>query len=46
MLHILEGLTKLWSRLRPAQLFVGSFILLIVVGTLGFMILPGLYSGP
>lgn len=34
-----------WSNLRPAQLFVGSFVLLILFGTLGFLFLPGLYTG-
>ncbi|MFO7588306.1 MAG: TrkH family potassium uptake protein [Gemmatimonadota bacterium] len=28
------------------QLFVGSFIGLVLVGTLGFLLLPGLYAGP
>ncbi len=34
-----------WRRLSPAQLFVGSFLLLVVVGTVGFRMLPGLYTG-
>lgn len=34
-----------WRRLTEAQLFVGSFALLIVIGTIGFMVLPGLYTG-
>lgn len=34
-----------WRRLSPAQLFVLSFLLLIVVGTLGLRLLPGLYAG-
>ncbi|MCI0433763.1 MAG: potassium transporter TrkH [Gemmatimonadetes bacterium] len=33
-------------RLRPVQLLVGSFALLIAFGTLGLMVLPGLYAGP
>lgn len=33
-----------WQRLSPAQLFVGSFALLIALGTLGFKFLPGLYQ--
>ena len=37
---------SLWRRLRPTQLLVGSFAFLIVVGTLGFRLLPGLYAGP
>lgn len=35
-----------WRQLLTApQLFGGSFLLLIVAGTLGFMFLPGLYTG-
>ena len=34
-----------WERLTPAQLFVGSFLLLIGLGTLGLKTLPGLYTG-
>lgn len=34
-----------WQSLTPPQLFVGSFLLLIVAGTLGFRFLPGLYVG-
>jgi trk system potassium uptake protein len=34
-----------WRRLTPPQLFVGSFALLVGVGTLGFRLLPGLYVG-
>lgn len=32
------------DRLTPAQLFVGSFAVLVLVGTLGFKLLPGLYT--
>jgi trk system potassium uptake protein TrkH len=32
-----------WQRLTPPQLFVGSFALLVVLGTVGFQVLPGLY---
>lgn len=35
----------LWARLTPVQVFVGSFLLLILVGAIGFRILPGLYTG-
>jgi trk system potassium uptake protein TrkH len=35
-----------WERLTPPQLFVGSFLLLIALGTLGLKGLPGLYTGP
>lgn len=36
------------DRRRPSatQLFVGSFVGLVLVGTLGFLVLPGLYVGP
>ncbi len=36
---------SLWRRLTPPQLFLGSFVLLIVLGTLGLKTLPGLYTG-
>jgi trk system potassium uptake protein TrkH len=36
---------SLWRRLTAAQLFVGSFLLLIVLGTIGLKVLPGLYRG-
>lgn len=36
--------TARW-RLTPPQLFVGSFLLLIALGTLGLRFLPGLYTG-
>jgi trk system potassium uptake protein TrkH len=35
-----------WRSLTPPQLFVGSFLTLILLGTVGFMVLPGLYAGP
>jgi potassium uptake protein, TrkH family len=35
-----------WRSLTPAQLFVGAFLALILSGTVGFMVLPGLYAGP
>lgn len=34
-----------WRRLSAPQLFAGSFLLLIVAGTLGLRFLPGLYTG-
>jgi trk system potassium uptake protein len=34
-----------WQQVSPAQLFVGSFLLLIALGTLGLRFLPGLYTG-
>lgn len=33
------------QRFTPPQIFVGSFLLLIALGTLGLMFLPGLYQG-
>ncbi len=36
---------SLWRRLTPSQLLVGSFALLILLGTIGFKYLPGLYTG-
>jgi trk system potassium uptake protein len=40
-----ESRVSLWRRLTPPQLFVASFLALVLLGTLGFMILPGLYTG-
>jgi trk system potassium uptake protein TrkH len=34
-----------WRSITPPQLFVLSFLLLILFGTLGFRILPGLHTG-
>jgi trk system potassium uptake protein TrkH len=34
-----------WRHTTPPQLFAGSFLLLIVLGTLGLRWLPGLYTG-
>ncbi|PSQ99852.1 MAG: potassium transporter TrkH, partial [Bacteroidetes bacterium QS_9_68_14] len=34
-----------WQMLTPAQLFVGSFLVLILLGTVGFKVLPGLHAG-
>jgi trk system potassium uptake protein TrkH len=36
---------RLWRNVTPPQLFVGSFLLLVVFGTLGLRWLPGLYTG-
>jgi trk system potassium uptake protein TrkH len=36
---------SLWRDLTAAQLFVGSFAVLILIGTLGLKTLPGLYTG-
>ena len=35
-----------WRRLTPPQLFLASFAGLILLGTLGLRLLPGLYTGP
>ncbi len=32
-------------KLAPAELFVGSFLVLVVLGTLGLKLIPGLYTG-
>lgn len=45
-----EGLTneqkqRLWQRVSSPQLFAISFLILIGLGTLGFKVLPGLYTG-
>lgn len=36
---------QLWQRITPPQFFVASFGLLILIGTLGLKLLPGLYTG-
>lgn len=35
----------IWRRLSPPALFLASFLLLIGIGTLGLMVLPGLQKG-
>lgn len=42
---VYSRLTSFWRTLSPPQLFVGSFLLLVVLGTVGFKVLPGLYTG-
>ncbi|HEX2187895.1 MAG TPA: TrkH family potassium uptake protein [Longimicrobiaceae bacterium] len=37
---------SLWHELTGPQLFAGSFALLVLGGTLGLRLLPGLYTGP
>jgi trk system potassium uptake protein TrkH len=39
-------LQTFWLKRTPSQIFVGSFLLLIGLGTLGLLVLPGLYTGP
>ena len=34
-----------WQSITPPQLFAGSFALLVLLGTLGLKLLPGLYVG-
>src|SRR5687767_12817402 len=36
---------RIWQRISPPQLFASSFLLAIVVGTIGIKALPGLYTG-
>lgn len=36
---------QVWQRITPPQFFVASFGLLILIGTLGLKLLPGLYTG-
>ncbi len=36
---------NLWRRISGPQLFVFSFLLLIIAGTIGLMALPGLFAG-
>ncbi len=40
-----EQRRSVWRRLTPPQLFVASFAGLIVLGTLGLKVLPGIYTG-
>lgn len=44
--HEDRGARGLLARLSATQLFVLSFAAMIVVGTLGYLFLPGLYTGP
>lgn len=37
---------RLWYRLAPPQIFVGSFALLVLLGTLVLRWTPGLYQQP
>lgn len=42
---VLRRVHRLWSELSPAALLSLSFALLIVIGTAGLLLLPGLYTG-
>lgn len=37
--------TSWWRRLSAPQLFAGSFLMLILLGTVGLVTIPGLYTG-
>ncbi len=37
--------SSLWRQLSAPQLFVGSFLFLVLLGTIGLKTLPGLYTG-
>src|SRR5687767_3748591 len=39
------GQWRWWRQLTAPQLLVGSFLLLILFGTLGLRLLPGIYTG-
>jgi len=41
----LEAQTGIWRSISPPQLFVGSFLLLIIIGTLCLRFLPGIHAG-
>jgi len=43
--HPVIAARNLWRGLNEAQLFVGSFLVLIALGTLGLRLLPWLYTG-
>lgn len=40
----LQGDAGAWQKVSPPQIFVGSFLLLILLGTIGFMFLPGIHN--
>lgn len=40
-----QGRRRLHRRLTPAQLFVGSFALMVLLGAVGLRTIPGLYTG-
>ena len=43
---IRQRLRLFWVNRTPPQVFVGSFLFLVALGTLGLLVLPGLYTGP
>jgi trk system potassium uptake protein TrkH len=40
-----DRLLNFWQQLTPPQFFVASFAVLIICGTLGLKLLPGIYTG-
>lgn len=40
-----RAVVRMWRRFTPVQTFVASFASLILLGTLGLRLLPGLYVG-
>ncbi len=40
----LDGNLGLWRKVSPPQIFAGSFLLLILLGTLGLMLIPGIHA--
>jgi len=42
---VIDGNPTVWRKISPPQLFVGSFAILVIVGTLGFYYLPGIHAG-
>lgn len=40
-----QRISLFWFSRTPPQVFVGSFLLLIAIGTTGLLLLPGLYTG-
>jgi trk system potassium uptake protein TrkH len=45
-LRLLLRWSLFWHRLTPPVFFLASFVLLIALGTLGLMAIPGLQAGP
>ena len=44
--NLSQRLRVLWINRTPPEIFVGSFLMLVALGTLGLLTLPGLYTGP
>ena len=43
---LIRELGRLWRTLKNTEIFIGSFALLILLGTIGLKTLPGIYTGP